>query len=104
MSRAGSGGWSGLRVDEVQQKLQVHSCQDKSLRSIASEVGSECSSSDKDEVSLAQKKELRGLPGSVAATSGCLGMEIGGVRWFPSQVPFCMLINILRIVVQRDAS
>ena len=28
------------------------------------------------------KGESRGLPGNVVATSGSLGMEIGGVRWF----------------------
>ena len=35
-----------------------------------------CSSPVKHEVSLAQRGELRGLPGSLAATSGSLGMEM----------------------------
>ena len=56
MSRASVGGWSGLGEDEVQEKLQVHSCQSRALRCIAPGVDSETSGSDEIEESLAQKE------------------------------------------------
>ena len=54
----------------------------RALRSIAPDVVLECSSSDEDEVSLARRESRSGFQEGVGATSGSLGMEIGGVRWF----------------------
>ena len=56
----------------------------RALRSIVPEAGLECSSSDEDVMSLAQR-ETRGLPGSIGTTSGSLGMETDGVWWVYSR-------------------
>ena len=42
---------SSPRADKVQEKIQIHPCRSRALRSIAPEAGLECSSSDEDEVS-----------------------------------------------------
>ena len=96
----------------VQEKLQVHPCQVAcaSLHRAGSRL--ECSSSDEDVMSLG-RRQSRGLPGSFDATSGSIGMEIDGVRWFLSRgkhdtyrctFPSCLLFDLLRMAIHRDAS
>ena len=53
----------------------------RARRSIAPGAVLGCSSSDEDEVPLARRESRADFTRGVVATSGPLGMEVGGVRW-----------------------
>ena len=74
MSTANFGGWSGLGADKVEEQFQVHPSQVTcaSLHRARSRFGFQAVA--------CLERELRGLPGGVAATSESLEMEIDGVR------------------------
>ena len=80
MPGADSGGWSSLRADKVHEKLQVHPSQVacSSLHRTGVQFGRGCDVA-------CPERESRGLPVSIGATSGSLGINIGGVRWFLSR-------------------
>ena len=98
MPRAVVGGWSSFRADKVQVKLQVDQCQVacSSLHRARSLFGAFQSGRECDVVCA--KRESRGLPGSVGAISGSLGVEIDCVRWFLSRGKRCCSRSTFHLV------
>ena len=66
----------------VQEKFQVRPCQVHRSRC---RFGMFCSSSDEDEVSLAQRESRADFLEASFRLFGSLGVDTGGVRWFLSR-------------------